>query len=385
MKPSSRAVRSKLSIPRPGRARAGGLVAGLLVLGSLGALRCNAFRSLEDCAADSDCAAGLVCEPRAKRCIPARDASLPLDAAVPDVNVPDTRVPDGEADGAVRCESLPWGAPKPVNGLENEPIISARLSPDEMTMFISRGVPPTFTDIYTVARNDVSSPFRVIGALPIVNEPGTSEFWPTSSADGKLLFFESSRSTVPNEAGVYTSAGARVWSATRVNTATDFDKPRLQTLFDVAGPEAAPYLHPSGASLYFASRSRPGKGELDIWVAEINASSGVVVDIRNVEAVNSTTDENAPVVTRDDRFLYHNRLSNDFTENDIWVAKRSTPADGFGKSVRVQELSSLYDEYPSWVSNDHCRLYFASTRPIPGAATIDAGGDPVFHLWLSER
>lgn len=358
------------------------MVAIALVAMSLVALRCNAFRSVEDCTVDSDCASGLVCEPRARRCVSAIDASLPPPPdATPDAG------PDS-SDSSVACELLPWGPPKPVAGLEGEPIISARLGPDELTMVISRGVPPTFTDIWAVSRPDLASPFRVIGPLPVVNEPATSEFWPTISADGRLMFFESSRSTVPNDAGVYTSVNARIWSASRANIASDFDKPRLQTLFDVEGPEAAPYLHPNGHSLYFASVTRPGKGLLDVWVAQIS-SLGIVESVRNVDEVNTTNEENAPVVTLDDRFLYHNRLSDDFKEYDIWMARRATPAERFTPSVRVTELSSPDDEYPSWVSNDHCRLYFASSRPLPGSSAdggIDASApSPVFHLWMSER
>ena len=342
---------------------------------------CNVFRSLEDCETDGDCAGGRVCEAVAKRCVPAPEPNPPSDAAISDARDAGDGEPDAR-DAAVPCEGRAWGAPRLVSGLENEPIISARLSPDELSMYISRGVPPTFVDIYTVVRNDPTQPFQVKGPLASVNEPGTAEYWPTLSADGRLLFFESSRSTLPDDAGVYASVGARIWSASRVNPVADFDKPKLQSLFDVEGPEAAPYLHPSGRTLYFASSSRPGKGQLDIWFAEIN-SAGVVTDVRNLESVNTTTDENAPVVTLDERFLYHNRLVDPATlENDIWVAKRSTVADGFGKSVKVTELSTPYDEYPTWVSPDHCRIYFSSDRPT--SASLDAAKGP-FHLWVSER
>lgn len=356
------------------------IVAPLALVLAVGLVRCNVFRSVESCGADGDCDPGFLCEPTVRRCMPRADAAPPSDVAPrPDAPADDVTVPDA----AVACETLPWNEPSPVRGLEGEPIISARLGPDEKTMFISRGVPPTETDIYTVVRDDVRAPFRVAGPLPVVNEPLSSEFWPTISADGKLLFFESSRSRVPDEAGVYTSESARIWSATRVNPAADFERPRLQALFDLEGPEAAPYLHPSGRTLYFSSALRAGKGQLDVWVAEID-SVGVVTDIRNVEGVNSATDENAPVVTLDERFLYHNRLAPSLAENDIYVARRTTPQDGFGKSVLVPELSSTDDEYPSWVSNDHCRIYFASSRPMPGAPPQD-GGLPVFHLWVAER
>jgi hypothetical protein len=74
---------------------------------------------------------------------------------------------------------------------------------------------------------------------------------PTVSADGKLIFFESSRSRLRNDAGKYEALGPHIWSSTRVNVAADFETPRLQALFDVTGLEAAPYLHQSGPLLRF--------------------------------------------------------------------------------------------------------------------------------------
>lgn len=363
--------------------RNNGFVRAFAFLILAGTCTCNVFRSVEDCETDGDCTTGRVCESVAKRCVPAPEVTPPFDAAGTDARALDGGDGDPDArDAAVPCEERDWAPARLVSGLETEPIISARLTPDELSMYISRGTPPTFVDIYTVARSQVNQPFQVKGPLAVVNEPATSEFWPTLSADGRLLFFESSRATLPDDAGVYKSVGARIWSASRVNVVADFDKPKLQSLFDVEGPEAAPYLHPSGRTLYFASSSRPGKGQLDIWFAEIN-SAGVVTDIRNLESANTTADENAPVVTLDERFLYHNRLVDPATlENDIWVAKRSTVADGFGKSVRVSELSTPYDEYPTWVSPDHCRIYFSSDRPT--SASVDAAKGP-FHLWVSER
>ncbi|MBL8608933.1 MAG: PD40 domain-containing protein [Myxococcales bacterium] len=367
------------------RARRNGLGAATVVAVALTAMAllptCHAFSSLEDCDSDADCSAGRVCEPRAKRCVPRADASTAPDASDAGSDAPRDSGSDGPP--GVPCEDLPWGEPVPVAGLEDELIVSARLSPDELTMMISHGVPPSFTDIYTVTRPDAGAPFRVVGPLPVVNEAASAEFWPSLSADGRLMFFESSRSRVPDDAGVYQNEVTRIWSASRVNVATDFDKPRLQTLFDVAGPEAAPYLHPSGRSVYFASFSRPGKGQLDVWVAEIDGF-GVVTSIHAVDAVNTESDENAPVVTLDDRFLYHNRPGDGGAQNDVWVSRRAKPGDAFPESTRVAELSSADDDYPSWVSGDHCRFYLTSSRPVPGRA-LDASPPGAFHLFVATR
>jgi hypothetical protein len=128
------------------------------------------------------------------------------------------------------------------------------------------------------------------------------------------------------------------------------------------------------------------KGFFDIFVADIN-DFGVVTRVRSLESVNSSDDELAPVVSLDELSLYHSRESvnpnpNDVT--DIYVAKRSSTADGFGESIRSAALSSPYKEYPSWVSEDHCRIYFSSTRPLPGEVVPD-GGQAMFRLWVSSR
>jgi Tol biopolymer transport system component len=340
--------------------------------------QCNVLRSVEDCARDTDCDTLLrVCDLATRRCVPPQP--LMLDASPKDAS------PDAEA-ATVSCAELPWGPAEVVPGLASEVIVSARLSPDEKTIFIAQGNAQQ-SDIFVAARSDRANPFRVVGPLAGVNDPDSTAYWPTVSADGKLIFFESSRSRLRNDAGKYEALGPHIWSSTRVNVAADFETPRLQALFDVAGLEAAPYLHPSGRSLYFASNARPGvKGFFDIFVADIN-DFGVVTRVRSLESVNSSDDELAPVVSLDELSLYHSRESvnpnpNDVT--DIYVAKRSSTADGFGESIRSAALSSPYKEYPSWVSEDHCRIYFSSTRPLPGEVVPD-GGQAMFRLWVSSR
>jgi Tol biopolymer transport system component len=338
---------------------------------------CNVWRALSDCENDSDCASTQVCAKPALRCVPSADITDASDTGQADSSdASDAPVPDTSVD----CERLSWGPPRLVLGLQNEPVVCARFSPDETTAFVVIGVPPVQTDIFAAVRQNIREPLRVIGPVANVNEPLSTEFWPTISADAKQLFFESSRAKQPDDAGVYQVGQPRIWSTSRTTPLGDFERPRLQQLFNVQGDEAAPYLHPSGRSLYFASNGRGGKGRFDIFVADINPL-GVVTEVRNVEGANSTATENAPVVSLDERFLYHNRPSDGINtnENDIFVARRSTAADGFGRSVRVPELSSAFDDYPSWVAPDHCRIYLTSNRPNTGTT---AGN---FRLWVAER
>lgn len=343
---------------------------------------CNVFSELDDCRSDSDCPAASLCRLDVGRCVP-RSPEVPSEGGPPDASS------DADADAAPPppidaggCDpTMPFDAPTPVPGLAGRSVISARVSPDEKTMLVSfENGSPTDYEIATATRSKTTDPFAFGAVLPVVNSPH-AEYWPTLSADGKVLFFESDRSRARNDAGVYEVGSSRIWTTSRSDVAFDFDEPRLQTLFDIDGTEAAPFLQAKGRSLYFASLARPGLGSLDLFVAEIDPS-GIVGEVRNLATVNSATSDNAPVVSFDDRELYFARpddLGND-SIRDVYVARRSTPADGFGKSERVPALSSNYDELPSWVSPDGCRVYLVSDRPLPGTTAIDG-----YHAWFASR
>lgn len=323
-----------------------------VVLCILGA--CNIWRSFEPCPTEEAC-----------RSV--------VDGAAPDRQL--------SSDGGSSCSDRPWGAPRPVAGLELEAIISARLSADEHTMFVSYGVPPKDTAVYAAVRDNTTSPFRLIGPVPNINVQGASQFWPSMTSSGLLMFFESSRGEAPIDAGLYASERARIWSAERVDRVADFGTPKLQALFRTdAGSEAAPYLHPSGLSLYFASNARGGKGNLDLFAAVLN-ESGVVVGVHNLENANTPFDENAPVVSQDELSLYFNHPGRDGSvfENDIFVSHREDKTAPFGLPTRVDAFSSEDDDYSSWVSADHCRFYFTSQRAIGGKKDGD------FHVWWAER
>jgi hypothetical protein len=337
---------------------------------------CNVFTALTDCASSADCKSKYSCDLSIQRCVPTSStADADTGAGEADTGV------DGAQDSGIKCEDYPWGTPSLVLGLANTPIICARLSDDETTAFVVRGSPTGVNDIYTAVRDSTQLPFRLT-AQPManINEPFASEFWPTVAADGKLMFFESARGLVPDDAGVIRDERARIWSTSRVSLLAEFDKPKLQQLFDVPGAESAPYLHPNSRSLYFASTGRNSKGQSDIFVADINAL-GVVTAVRNVDGANTIATENAPVVTLDNRYLYFNRPFDnvDSNQNDVFMVRRTKPIDGFGLAERIETLSSDFDDYPSWVSPDHCRVYLTSTRPDSGTKAGD------FRLWIAQR
>lgn len=346
---------------------------------------CNVFSSIDRCESDADCAGGATCDPAGRYCVgPGAEAGSPVDAS----DVSDAGVDAADAEPP-RCDPRdPFTSFSLVKGLETKPIISARLTSDETTILFSAlegCLLDDCYDIFTARRTDRVSPFGAGKIVPAINCTTASEYWPTLSADGKLVFFESSRMLVP-DAGACGNDRARIWSASRVNTSTDFDTPRIDALFAV-GPEivdSSPYLHPGGRSLYFVSLGRPGTGGQDIYVANLDAL-GLSSEVKEIKAVNSTETENFPVISLDERTLYFSRDGDPdggaSLARDVWVSLRASATADFGAPAPVSGLTGPDDDIPAWLSDDRCRLYFTSNRDA-----ADAGaplGD--YHLWVAER
>jgi hypothetical protein len=364
------------------------IAALLLSSGVLTPIGCNVFRSVDRCAVDAECAEGFVCDKEGRYCFDPREPRPGVEASA---EGGDSSVLDAPGDNVVEvppppCDlTAPYGDIHLVPGLEDSLANSARFSGDERTVLFSafqKGCEiEGCADLYFAQRADRTARFGAPQPLPgsEMSVPNVSEYWPTMTSDELVLFFESARGV---DGGHYVDR-SRIWTATRASTQHDqFRNPYLQTVFrDSVGSEGAPYLHPNGTSLYFMSTGRSDGGFLDIFVAELG-DLGSVASITPVSAVNTPAGEEMPVVTYDDLTLYFAREDSQLLKH-IWASTRDKPDGGFGSPHPVSELNIAdagEEEFPSWVSNDHCRLYFVSNRP----RTPDAGAGS-YSLWGAER
>lgn len=325
---------------------------------------CNIFLQVERCDTNSDCARGFVCDLGGGFCIDpaagAAEGGHPPDAAV-DAEV--VAPPPG-------CDvDAPFGQPRPVLGFEDVVVSSARFLPGERTVVVASAVgcsdDPCY-DLLVATRASAADPFVVSGPLGGVNASQAAEYWPTLSADGLFLFFESGRS-LERVDGQYVNDVARIWSATRVNAIAEFSEPRVQTIFANHRGESAPFLHPSGRVLYFASADRADAGALhDLYRATLDPL-GLASEVRRLDGVSSAASENMPVVSRDDQRLYFGReLAG--AGWSIFTAKRPMPSQDFAGTMQVAEFAAPYAQFPSWLSDDQCRLYLISTAPLAGSS-----------------
>lgn len=272
-------------------------------------------------------------------------------------------------------------SPELVKGLEGIAVFSASFANSEKTAFFSAledhdgAVEP---DIYTVDRASLSAAFKGIARLP-VSELGVSEYWPTVTADGNFLFFESDRTETKIDGG-FEPERARIWFSAKSVT---FAQASLQPLFNTQTDfiEGAPYLDPKGRAIYFMSSGREvPAGDLDLYESKLTTSGVAQPPVNLGPNVNTETAENAPVATIDELTLYFARQVNG--AYDIWTSKRASPDGPFGTATAVPGLDTEYEDYPTYVSDDECRLYFVSNRPlVDGGAT----GLETFRVYVATR
>jgi hypothetical protein len=357
---------------------------------------CNVFASLDRCSSDDQCPPEAYCDLYARFCIArSKGDTQPTPDAAAEAGVDASS--DGSSDSSLgpldaseaaappACDpTAPFATPGPLE--LDATVTSARFTQDELTVLYSAS-PPGCTaewcpDLFFAQRGDAGSPFVPQGRIQgtDISVPTASEYWPTITEDEKVLYFESARSLTKVDGG-YLDDQARIWTSTRPNTQVDLGVPFVQEVFkNPGGPEGAPYLHPLGHSLYFISGGRGGHGSLDIFVATITDLGGAQ-NITNIDAVNTAAAESAPVVSHDDLTLYFAREDAKL-ERRIWKSTRATPGGTFGAPTPITELASsdAFEEYPTWVSPDACRIYFVSNRPLPGDA-----GPAASRLWVAAR
>ena len=93
--------------------------------------------------------------------------------------------------------------------------------------------------------------------IPDVNTRGW-ESQPCLSADGKKLFFVSSREGGIGESDIYMSVRTQEGFSTPIN---------LGSKVNSIGAEDRPFIHPDGQTLYFSSDAHPGYGGKDLYMS----------------------------------------------------------------------------------------------------------------------
>ena len=143
--------------------------------------------------------------------------------------------------------------------------------------------------------------------ISALNTPDGWESQPAISPDGRTLYFAAVRpGTTPDEHGNPTiDVLASRWNGTAWTEAARLPAP-------INGPysDKAPFLHPDGHTLYFASNRQPGGGGYDIWMSKLD-SLGSLFDASAWSApvnfgtpLNTEGDEHGLVISADGSTAY---------------------------------------------------------------------------------
>lgn len=322
----------------------------VLVFTSVALVACNAILGIED--------------------LPSEPAKLPdaaptnaTEASVPDASTdapPDVFIePDADAEPPPDCNLLAdFGTPEIVDSLSTaEDEGSARLSDDELTVYFDAQRSGDWK-LMRAKRSSRTDPWGDIEPIEALNTV-ENEYMPTVTSDGQRMYFER------NVAG-----HSNIWTAAR-GVDGGFDNASKISNLNSTNYTANPFTRGDGNDLWFVTSndSDPPK----IYEA-INSGSGFASG--PVSATSIGHGEQAPVISRDGLVLYfastHLGDGGD-GQLEIYVTTRTSKTASFSKPNPVTALNSPLRDYPTWLSRDGCRIYFASNR-VGGS-----GGQDIYY------
>lgn len=304
----------------------------------------------------------------------ANDGSFPGDSSSGDVVVgtdDSAALTDAGSDAPIltpdgSCSfDEPFGTPTALTALNSSTYDdwSARLSQDQLTLYFGSARPPRqdggTAGIFVSTRSAATSAFGtpVLAPGPLTTFP-YYENHPSVTSDLLSMFIETN-------AGGHTN----IYSSTRASSSANFGTPmNVNGLNDPTMDQNAPFIMPSGTTIYL-SRSAPGGGIRAVMRSSIAGGSFAAPNALT-ELNNPLYDSTYPVVTPDELTIYFesNRTGGSGV-SDIWKAQRASTVEPFTNIEPVTELNTAYGDFPSWVSENGCTLYFFSNRAALGAAS----------------
>jgi hypothetical protein len=295
--------------------------------------------------------------------------------AANDVVTSDTGAQDAGGDvsdaAAAACDpTKPFGAPAVLTSIDTaDPEGSIWLSPDEKIAYVGTvradsGV--SSGHIFVAVRADLTDSFGPLTPLPGLAGAGYDES-PSLTPDALTLVFDSNRAA--------TSSPSDLFIATRINTVVNFGTPTALATLNSVNTDVQPNISGDGNTIYFASNRN--NTQYDLFAATKGGSGySIVTTSSPVAALNDAqANEGDPVPTADGLTMYYS--TNKAGPYAVWVATRATTSDAFGSAKAVTEVNaSAADRFPTFISNDGCRLY--------GSGTV-ANGPGSLDVWVATK
>lgn len=200
-----------------------------------------------------------------------------------------------------------------------------------------------------------------------VGSPVNTRYWesqPSVSADGRMLFFSSSR---PGGFG-----GKDLWYSF-VNQSGKWSTPvNLGEKINTDQDEMSPFFHFDGKSLYFSSDGWPGMGGFDIYLTRLNTDSSWTEPVNLGYPINTFSDETGLVIESGGEKTYFSSIRDNQYGKDIFSFR-------LHESVRPEPVSyikgSVMDKATGKLLTAKYELINLSTGTIVINNTTGSGGD----------
>jgi len=286
---------------------------------------------------------------------PRVDAATPADGATPDSNEEPSDGPPGP-----KCShDTVFDTMGPVAGLNTTASEhNAWLSHDELTIIFDRGVSNRRNDLVIATRTSRNAPFVEQRALDELNTV-RDEYKASMTDDGLTIYYDTQQAD---------GSGYAIYKATRPRLDAEFSNAAPVAVVNSAAQEFEPFLTPDG--LYFATTRNSDSGsQTDLYFAP-TAGVGFGTPVL-LEEPSSDLSEEVQTPSADGLALYFTRYNapQQGHDLDVWVATRASTSEPFTSSHPVASVNTTSYDYPGWLSDDNCRLYF-STKQTPGKNEI---------------
>jgi hypothetical protein len=242
----------------------------------------------------------------------------------------------------------PWGEPTNLGPIVNSPVNdgSPCLAADGLELFFdSYRLDPEAADIWITRRTFLDDPWEDPVNLGSVVNTVDTEGGPSLSSDGCLLYFHSDR---PDGSGGYD-----LWMASRATSADPWETPvNLGEVVNSNATDCGPSISADGRALFFYSSRSGGLGNLDLWVtirADPSDPWGTPVNLG--PSVNTGSGELNPTISADGRTLWFSACRpGGCGSSDLWevpvVPVTDFNADG------ISDVIDLALMIESWGMND---------------------------------
>jgi outer membrane protein OmpA-like peptidoglycan-associated protein len=180
------------------------------------------------------------------------------------------------------------------------------------------------------------------------------ESQPSLSADGRTLYFTSSRT-----GGL---GGSDIWRSTRQKDGTWTAPVNLGDKINTAGDDAGPFFHPDSQTLYFMSNGRPSMGGFDLYFARKN-EKGEFAEPQNMGyPINTIHDEANIIISLDGKkaMMASDRKYKNVATKSIFRSQGGLPTDVAETETDLYEFDLYEAARPKFVNYVKGKVYDVS-------------------------